>query len=226
MKIYQHVIGERSLAQAPEINAANLRRHGFTKDALQKIEAYLPYAISLRQAVTPMIVGEQFCLEQLKLTPKQIANPTFNLLAHLGFSDQQIDLADRFIFGHGQAYDCANLTAEQRNLFATGDAVSVTAQIAMQAAVQPFADIGPGAAMALPETVTALEAMVLQAWRSGLHSLTLQRQEPHVTAYAPKRRVTSTPLTVMPRKAAQKATSPASSLRQKPEGVATAAKRH
>ncbi|NBO19882.1 MAG: hypothetical protein EBV03_11810, partial [Proteobacteria bacterium] len=138
-KIQQHIVGTGSLNQAPVINTTSLQQHGFTKDALQKIEAYLPHVTSLRYAMTPMIVGEQFCLERLKLTPKQIANPAFNLLAHLGFSDQQIDRADQFIFGHGQVNDCADLTAAQRQLFATGEAVATTAQIAMQSAVQPFA---------------------------------------------------------------------------------------
>lgn len=223
--LQQHILGTRTLAQAPDINTASLRQLGLSIDALQRIADYLPQVTSLQQAITPQILGEAFCREKLKLTAKQLANPAFNLLAQLGFSEQQIRRADSFVFGHGQLNDCEDLSDAQRQLFATASAVPATARIAMQAALQPFATVKQDF-ITLPGTAADLEAMVLQAWRSGLHGLTLQRAEAAPpAAYAPKRHAAPAPVTIMPRKSGMKATTRASSLRRKPDGAVGSVKR-
>ena len=81
----QYIIGARSLRKASAINHATLRAKGLSETALEKIEAYLPCVNTIHLAVTPWIIGVDFCRTQLKIPARTLESPRFDLLKHLGF---------------------------------------------------------------------------------------------------------------------------------------------
>jgi ribonucleoside-diphosphate reductase alpha chain len=89
-----HIVGSSTLRKAPALNPAALRARGLTDTAIEKIESYLPCVSSLRLAVTPWIVGMDFCRDELNVSSAMLDAPFFDLLKHLGYSDAEITAAD------------------------------------------------------------------------------------------------------------------------------------
>jgi len=170
-----HIAGSGSLLKAPSINARSLKARGLDDVAIEKVEAYLPCVTSVRFALTPWIVGVDFCLGTLKVPEDKLDNPTFSLLHHLGFSDGEIEAADRFCYGFGTARNAKSIPIGHRALFACGDEVSVEARLRMAAAVQSFVSGDTGVTVRLPasQSVECGAETALSAWSLGLKSLTL-----------------------------------------------------
>jgi hypothetical protein len=171
----QNIVGACSLRKAPHINASSLKARGLTDVALEKIEAYLPCVTSIRLAVTPWIVGPDFCHKQLKISVKEIESPNFDLLRRLGFTDAEVGEANIYCYGYGTARNAKSLPLRDRPLFACGDEVSGEARIRMAVSVQSFISGDAGLAVRLPaaQSVQRGAETTLSAWKGGLKSLTL-----------------------------------------------------
>lgn len=169
----QHVVGTRSLNKAPAINFTSLAAQGLNESALEKIEAYLPFVNSVRLAVTPWIIGVDYCRMSLNIAAKKLESPRFDLLAHLGFSAADVQVADLYIFGHGTALNAKSLNIRHRPLFAREDEISAEARIRMAAAVQSFisGDTGISVSVSSAHKAESGAEVALMAWRLGLKSL-------------------------------------------------------
>ncbi len=174
-EVTQHIVGAGTLRKGKGVSAALLKAKGFDDVALEKIEAYLPCVNSVRLAVTPWIVGMDFCVNQLKIPAAKLESPRFDLLSHFGFSDADIEAANRYCYGFGTARTAKALPLGHRPLFACGDEISTDARLRMAAAVQSFVSGDTGLSVRLPAKAGAGRGaeMTLAAWRSGLKSLTL-----------------------------------------------------
>ncbi|MFA4993759.1 MAG: hypothetical protein WC521_00415 [Bdellovibrionales bacterium] len=171
----QNIVGACSLRKAPRVNASTLKAHGLNDVALEKIESYLPCVNSIRLAVTPWIIGVDFCRSQLKIPAHDLESPRFDLLRRLGFTDAEVDEANTYCYGYGTARNAKSLPLRHRPLFACGDEISAEARLRMAAAVQSFVscDAGFKVTLSTSQSVERGADMALSVWRSGVKSMTV-----------------------------------------------------
>jgi ribonucleoside-diphosphate reductase alpha chain len=144
--IVRYCRGAGTLTGCPHVNPASLKAKGFTDEVLAKVEAGLPAAFELPFAFNKWTVGEDFLRDTLKIPADVLASPTFDLLAHLGFTKQQVADASTFVCGtmtiegaphlkaeHLPVFDCANKCGKTGKRY-----LSWESHIRMMAAAQPF----------------------------------------------------------------------------------------
>lgn len=120
-EIVAYAVGHGSLGQAPGINHTALIGHGFGAAEIAKVEAALPSAFDIRFVFNQWTLGEEFCKRTLGIPAEKLADPTFDLLRHLGFTRQQVEAANDHVCGtmtlegapflkpeHYVVFDCAN----------------------------------------------------------------------------------------------------------------------
>lgn len=180
--IVAQLVGNRSLRGAPCINHATLRERGFDDTMLVRLEAALAEAGDVRFAAHPWVLGQAACAEQFGLTAAEGEDPTFNLLARLGFSAAEIAAANAYCCGGVAPDKILGLQPDHRDIFACRDndglgGLAPEAVLRMAAAVQPFADGLVIAPLAMPALATEAEVTALreQAAALGLKNFILQR---------------------------------------------------
>jgi hypothetical protein len=172
--ILDYALGHGTLKNAPGINHGRLSGLGFDADAFARVESYLPKVNDIRTAFTPWVLGEAFCRHQLKISPRNLLDPRFDMLRHLGFSDEDIEAANVFCCGHGTFFGAEGLSDKAANVFAPTNA-SAEARIGMAAAVQSFIMGDVNLVLSLPiQTSSETRAgLYLSGWRQGLRSMRL-----------------------------------------------------
>ena len=143
--ILAYVVGRKTLAGAPGVNHETLQKRGFDDAALQKIEKALEGAFDISFAFNKGILGEDF-LKKLGIAEAQLADWSFDLLKHLGFSKADIQAANDYVCGtmtiegaphlkdqHLPVFDCANRCGRRGQRF-----IPYQAHLHMMASVQPF----------------------------------------------------------------------------------------
>jgi len=184
-KIVRYATGHATLVDAPAINHGSLAERGFSKSVLGNVEQALSNAFELRFAFNKWTLGEEFCLNVLKLTEDQINDPTFDYLPALGFSDEDIAAANVYCCGamtlegaphlreeHLPVFDCATPCGR----FGTRH-LSAESHIRMMAASQPFISGAISKTINLPAAASVedcTEAYLL-SWRLGLKANALYR---------------------------------------------------
>jgi ribonucleoside-diphosphate reductase alpha chain len=144
--IVRYCRGAGSLEGCPHINAASLKAKGFTEEALIKLEASLSGAFELQFVFNRWTLGEAFLRDGLGLRSEVYESPSFDLLAHLGFTKDQVAAASEYVCGtmtiegaphlreeHLPVFDCANKCGKKGKRF-----LSAESHIRMMAAAQPF----------------------------------------------------------------------------------------
>jgi ribonucleoside-diphosphate reductase alpha chain len=144
--IVRYSKGAATLSGCPHINPGSLRAKGFTDEVLKKIEQQLPGAFELPFVFNRWTVGDDFLKNVLKVPAEKLDEPAFDLLAHLGFTKQQVSEASTFVCGtmtiegaphlkaeHLAVFDCANKCGKTGKRF-----LSWESHIRMMAAAQPF----------------------------------------------------------------------------------------
>ena len=145
-EIIAYAVGHGTLKDAPQINHASLVGHGFGKTELEKIEAALPSCFDIRYVFNQWTLGEDFCKQTLGIPEEKLNDPSFNLLMHLGFRVDDIEIANVYACGtmtiegaprlakdHYSVFDCANPCGKTGTRF-----LSVKSHIYMMAAAQSF----------------------------------------------------------------------------------------
>ena len=145
----------------------------------------LKTAFDIKFALNCFTLGEEFCTKVLKLTPAQINDMQFDLLAHLGFSKEEIDHANTHICGamtlegaphlreeHLPIFDCANPCGRIGKRF-----LGVNSHITMMAAAQPFISGAISKTINMPNgaTVEDCGAAYMLSWKLGLKANALYR---------------------------------------------------
>ena len=197
----QHVIGAATLEKAPGINHASLRARGFTADALEKLEAYLPQASDLRRAATPWVLGVEFCRKVLKIPAAKIDDMRFDLLSHLGFKAEDIAAANLWCYGRDGMEGAEGLRPNHAAVFAVAASLPAEAPIRMAASVQGLVSGEAALRLRLPFGMPAerFEKLLLDAWRRGVKSLEV--------SFDPGHAVQKTATTAIRRKTARGVTS-------------------
>ncbi|RVU19093.1 vitamin B12-dependent ribonucleotide reductase [Methylobacterium oryzihabitans] len=145
-EIEAYAVGHGSLGQAPGVNPGSLRAKGFTDDKIAAVEAGLKSAFDIKFVFNRWNLGEDFLTGTLKVPAERLADPAFDLLAHLGFTKKEIEAANIHVCGsmtlegapflkreHYAVFDCANPCGRIGKRY-----LSVESHIRMMAAAQPF----------------------------------------------------------------------------------------
>ena len=145
-EIVEYCVGSGSLDSSPYVNRDSLKGKGFTDDVIDKIQLELPRVFDISFAFNKFVLGENFCKDVLNLSDEQLDCITFNLLSHLGYTDEEIQSANDFICGrmtienapylkerHYSVFDCATKCGRYGERF-----IRPEAHIQMMAAAQPF----------------------------------------------------------------------------------------
>ncbi len=184
-EIEVYAVGHGSLAQAPGINHTTLRAKGFTDEAIAKVEKALPTAFDIKFAFNKWTLGEEFCRDTLNIPAEDLALPTFDLLAAIGFSRREIEAANIHVCGamtvegaphlkaeHYPVFDCANPCGRTGKRY-----LSVESHIRMLAAAQPFISGAISKTINMPNdaTVEDCKAAYLLSWKLALKANALYR---------------------------------------------------
>jgi ribonucleoside-diphosphate reductase alpha chain len=184
-EIVAYAVGCASLGQAPGVNAASLRAKGFTDAALAKAESALAAAFDIRFVFNKWTLGVDFLTGTLKIPTEKLDEPGFDLLAHLGFSRQEIEAANVHICGAMTLEGAPHLKAEHYSVFdcaspcgRTGQrCLSVESHIRMMAAAQPFISGAISKTINMPNeaAVEDCKDAYMLSWRLGLKANALYR---------------------------------------------------
>lgn len=184
--ITTYALGHGRLDQALHINPTSLKTKGFTDEALDKLFSSLKTAFDIRFAFNKWTLGEKFCEETLHINKEELNHPQFNLLAHLGFTKEEIEEANLYCCGtmtlegaphlkeeHLCVFDCANpLGRRIGNRY-----LSIDSHIEMMAAVQPFISGAISKTVNMPNkaSIEDCKQAYLKSWKLGLKANALYR---------------------------------------------------
>ncbi len=166
-EIVAYAVGHGSIGNCAGINPTALIGHGFGARELEKIEAALPSAFDIRFVFNQWTLGEDFCKHTLGIPADKLADPTFDLLRHLGFTKAQIDAANDHVCGtmtlegapflkhaHYSVFDCANPCGKTGKRY-----LSVESHIHMMAAAQSFISGAISKTINMPNSATITETL-------------------------------------------------------------------
>jgi ribonucleoside-diphosphate reductase alpha chain len=144
--IIDYAVGRKTLANAPGVNHETLRAKGFDDQTLDKVEATIGSAFDIGFTFNKSILGEDFCRDTLGMSDVQLEDWNFDILKHLGFTKEEIAVANRYVCGtmtvegaphlqdnHLPVFDCANRCGKIGVRYIPFDA-----HIYMMAGAQPF----------------------------------------------------------------------------------------
>ena len=184
-EIVAYAVGHASLGNCPGINHAALVGHGFGPRELEKVDAALASAFDIRFVFNQWTLGEEFCKRTLGIPAERLADPSFDLLRHLGFTRPQIDAANDHVCGtmtlegaphlkpeHYPVFDCANACGKKGTRY-----LSVDSHIRMMAAAQSFISGAISKTINMPNTATIEDALAAYelSWSLGIKANALYR---------------------------------------------------
>jgi len=162
-----------------------LKNKGFTDDILSALEGALKDAFDIKFAFNKWSLGEEFCTTTLGIEAAQLDDLSFDMLAHLGFSDDDIEAANTHVCGamtlegaphiadeHLSVFDCANPCGRIGKRF-----LSVESHIRMMAASQPFITGAISKTINMPNdaTVDDCKNAYMLSWQLGIKANALYR---------------------------------------------------
>ncbi|MCO4293411.1 vitamin B12-dependent ribonucleotide reductase [Solitalea sp. MAHUQ-68] len=182
--IVNYAKGTGSIKYAPHINFESLAAKGFTPSDLERLDKEILSAFEISFAFNIWTLGEE-CLQRLGFKPEQYADPSFNLLKSLGFTNNQIVQANDYVCGtmtiegapylkqeHYPIFDCANRCGNigKRYIHAHG-------HIRMMSAAQPFLSGAISKTINLPNEATEeqIKDCYRLSWELGLKANALYR---------------------------------------------------
>ena len=184
-EIITYCLGHGTLEGAPGISADDLMAKGFVAEDLEKINNAVKSSVSLAGCFQPYILGEEFYREVLKLPAVTYNLPGFDLLAHLGFSGEEVAAAEAYACGTMTLEGAPGLKEEDIPVFDTASpggklgrrSIPWQAHVDMMAAVQPFVSGAISKTINMPATATIedVRGAHLMAWQKALKSIALYR---------------------------------------------------
>jgi len=184
-EITAYCVGRGTLKSSPGISWKELKAKGFSEAALKRIDKALASAFSIHSAFVPAVVGEELLEKKLGLDPGTYNKPGFQLLRHLGFSQEQIEQADRHACGTMTVEGAPHLKTEHYAVFDTASKVGRIgtrfipwqAHIEMMAAVQPFVSGAISKTVNMPNNVSVedVKSAYFLSWKRMLKAIAVYR---------------------------------------------------
>ncbi|MCB0749916.1 MAG: vitamin B12-dependent ribonucleotide reductase, partial [Ignavibacteriae bacterium] len=184
-EIVKYAKGTGSLDGCPYINVESLKAKGFTDEILFKINSMLPSVFDLTFAFNRYNLSDDFCLNVLGLTQEQLDDFELNILEQIGFTKEEISLANDFVCGtmttegapflkheHYPVFDTASKCGKKGKRFIKSDA-----HIRMMAAAQPFISGAISKTINLPNeaSIEDIKNAYMKSWKLGLKANALYR---------------------------------------------------
>ena len=184
-EIVAYAVGHGTIGNAPGINHTSLAGHGFGPNELAKIDAAVGSAFDIRFVFNQWTLGEAFCTQVLGIPAEKLNDPTFDLLASLGYSKADIEAANDHVCGtmtlegaphlsedHYHVFDCANPCGKKGKRF-----LSVNSHIDMMAAAQSFISGAISKTINMPNdaTIEDCQAAYERSWQMGVKANALYR---------------------------------------------------
>ena len=184
-EIINYAVGHGSIKNAPHINVESLTKLGFGTKQIEAIENALSDAFDLKFVFNKWTLGELFCTETLGINLDSLDDYSFNLLQHIGFNKDEIELANIHVCGamtlegapyikpdHLSVFDCANPCGKIGTRF-----LSAESHINMMAAAQPFISGAISKTINMPNkaSVNDCKNAYLLSWKLGLKANALYR---------------------------------------------------
>lgn len=175
--IYAYAVGHGTLLDAPAINHTTLAAKGVTPDMIAAVERLLPAAQDLRYVFNRWTLGVG--ADELPIGDAE------DVLAALGFSDDDIDAASLHACGAMTLEGAPHVLPAHLDVFdcllpcGTGiRRVGAAAQIAMQAAVEPFLCGAVLQTLILDHHtgIDEMQKLALMAWETGVKRVALWRE--------------------------------------------------
>ena len=113
----RYIVGTGTLQDCPTISVNRLRQCGLSDAALDRIEAALPSVLDVTMAITPEIIGLEWCQQHVGVSSEELQSPHFSLLQRLGFSPDAITTANRYACGTLTIEGAPHLKAEHLAVF-------------------------------------------------------------------------------------------------------------
>ncbi|MDC0093867.1 vitamin B12-dependent ribonucleotide reductase, partial [Alphaproteobacteria bacterium] len=181
----RYALGTGSLKECQAISHNALISKGFTNKELQLIEDSLASAFDIKFVFNQFTLGAEFCKDKLGMSIEQMNDFTFNMLDFLGFSSEEIDVANIHVCGamtlegaphlnkdHLAVFDCANVCGRigKRSL-------SVDSHIKMMAAAQSFISGAISKTINMPNdaTIDDCSDAYMLSWQLGIKANALYR---------------------------------------------------
>ncbi len=183
--IVAYAVGHGSLDAAPGINRQTLGDRGFDEAALDRLSEAVKSAFDIKFAFNKWTLGEDFCTRVLGVPAELLDDVSFDLLAWLGFTREEIDEANTWCCGamtlegapglrpeHLPVFDCANPCGRRGTR-----ALSWESHIRMLAAAQPFISGAISKTINMPNAATVADCRdaYLLSWQLGLKANALYR---------------------------------------------------
>ncbi|PID59499.1 MAG: ribonucleoside-diphosphate reductase, adenosylcobalamin-dependent [Ignavibacteriae bacterium] len=184
-KIVKYAKGTGTLNGCPYINSETLKAKGFTDEILNKINKVLPGSFKLKFAFNKYDLGEDFCINTLGLSEEELNSFDLNVLEHIGFTKEEIELANDYVCGtmtiegapflkheHYPVFDTANKCGKKGTRF-----IKSKAHIRIMAAAQPFISGAISKTINLPgeADIDDVKDAYMQSWKLGLKANALYR---------------------------------------------------
>ena len=181
--IIRYAKGAATLVGSPHVEPNTLRAKGFSQEDLNTIELALPGAFELSNVFNIWTLGKE-TIKRLGFTEEQAHAADFDLLKALGWDDEQIADANRYICGtmtiegaphlsqaHYPIFDCANRCGEGQRF------IHYMGHVRMMGAAQPFISGAISKTINMPNEVTVedIEEAYMESWRLGLKAIALYR---------------------------------------------------
>jgi ribonucleoside-diphosphate reductase alpha chain len=184
-EIVSYAVGHGTIGNAPGINHTSLVGHGFGENELAKVDAALGSAFDIRFVFNQWTLGAEFCTQVLGIPTEKLNDPTFDLLAHLGYSKRDIEAANDHVCGtmtlegaphlrqeHYHVFDCANPCGKKGKRY-----LGVDSHITMMAAAQSFISGAISKTINMPNDATIEDCQKAYelSWSLGVKANALYR---------------------------------------------------
>lgn len=168
----RHLLGRRTLVQAPGVDHAALRAHGFTEVELEGIELALAVVDRLEDAFRAPVLDAGFLRDVLGIEDEA----EVDLLAHLGFAPEDIQAAGLYVFGSGDLADWAGAPEGLAEVLADPRGF----EAALRARLEPFSATPDLTPKPLEWNATPVQTarLLADAAREGRRAVRLLRAEP------------------------------------------------
>ena len=181
----RYAIGTGSLKDCQAISHNALISKGFTEKEINLIEDSLASAFDIKSVFNQFTLGAEFCKEKLGMSSEQMNDFTFNMLEFLGFTSEEIDVANIHVCGamtlegaphlnkdHLAVFDCANVCGRIGKRF-----LSVDSHIKMMAAAQSFISGAISKTINMPNdaTIDDCSDAYMLSWQLGIKANALYR---------------------------------------------------
>ena len=184
-EIVDYIVGSGTLENSPEINSESLKKKGLTPDIIDSLESQISNFTSINHLITASSVGTDFCTSKLRVSESQAEDWSFDLLSHLGFTQEQIDSANDYVFGRLTiegaphikendlaVFDCANKCGQYGTR-----SIAWNAHINIMAAAQPFISGAISKTINMPHesTIEDIKQAYMDSWRGMIKANALYR---------------------------------------------------